>query len=132
MPSDIVCGRSDDVRITSNMISRGMEDIKNNPYFKKKLEEDQDKDESAAVEANENIMISKDVMAEQVNDTVVLSKIGPNGHKEAIKTIDSDSSMGRQLSQMIDDENMTEEDALSERIKEITQNTKRLSLANYL
>lgn len=120
------------MRITSNMISRGMEDIKNNPYFKKKLEEDQDKDESNVVEASENIMISKDVMAEQVNDTVVLSKIGPNGHKEAIKTIDSDSSLGRQLSQMIDDENMTEEDELSERIKEITQNTKRLSLANYL
>lgn len=120
------------MRITSNMISRSMEDIKNNPYFKKKVEEEQDQDQNDTVEATENIMISKNVMAEQVNNTVVLSRIGPKGHKEAIQTVDSDSSLGRQLSRMIDNETKSEEDELSEKIKEITQNSKRLSLANYL
>jgi len=119
------------MRISSNMISKGMEDIKNNPYYKKKVEEEQT-DDGKKTEANESVMLSKDLMAEQVKDTVVLSKIGPKGHKEQIKTVDADSEVGRQLSQMIDKENMTEEDVLNERIKEITINSKRLSLSNYL
>jgi hypothetical protein len=113
------------------MINRGMDEIKNNPYFKKKVD-DEETDEAKESKATESIMVSKGLMAEQVEDTVVLSKIGPQGHKEAIKTLDVDSALGRQLSDMIDKENMTEEDVLAERIKEITLNSKRLNLANYL
>ncbi len=120
------------MRISSNMISKGMEDIKNNPYYKKKIEEEEKTEDGKETEKNESVMLSKDLMAEQVKDTVVLSKIGPGGHKEQIKAVDANSEVGRQLSQMIDKENMTEEDELNERIKEITMNSKRLSLSNYL
>jgi hypothetical protein len=117
------------------MINKGMEDIKNNPYFKKKVEEDEKSDETKEadkVDKPESVMISKDVIAEQIKDTVVLSKIGPKGHKEQIKSVDASSDVGRQLTKMIDKENMTEEDILNEQIKEITMNSKRLSLSNYL
>lgn len=123
------------MRISSNMISKGMEDIKNNPYFKKKVEEEEKTEKSKGekdVVENESIMLSKNLMAEQVKDTVVLSKIGPTGHKEQIKTLDSTSAEGRQLTKMIDKENMTEEEKLQESVKEIAMNSKRLSLVNYL
>ncbi|MBN2899510.1 MAG: hypothetical protein JXO44_12120 [Clostridia bacterium] len=120
------------MRITSNMISRGMEDINNNPYFKKKVEESKDDKSTDKTEENDYIMISNNVMAEQVNDTIVLSKINSSGYKEAIKTVDSDSTFGQQLSSMIDEENMSDEDVLKERIKEITMNNNRMNLANYL
>jgi hypothetical protein len=120
------------------MINKGMEDIKNNPYFKKKVEDDEQSAEGKETDKVDNkdkpesVMISKDVIAEQIKDTVVLSKIGPKGHKEKIKAVDVSSDIGRQLTKMIDKGNMTEEDVFNEKIKEITMNSKRLSLSNYL
>lgn len=129
--SDKVYGRSDKMRITSNMISRGMEDLEKNPFYKKKVEESKT-DETKKEDKNKMVALSKNVVAEQVKDTVVLSKIGPNGHIEQLKTVAANSEFGRQLSGMIKKENMSEEDVLKEKIEEITLNSKRLSLANYL
>lgn len=118
------------MRISSNMISRASEDLENNPFYKKKVD-DANSDENKKEEVK-SIAISKDVIAEQIEDTVVLSKIGPNGHKEQLRTVSSDSDLGRELTGAIEKENMTEEDVLKEQLKEITMNSKRLSLSNYI
>ncbi len=123
--------RSGDVRITSNMIHHNQESLENNPFYKKKMEGSKT-DESKKDEDKNTVALSKNVVAEQVKDTVVLSKIGPNGHKEQIKSVTADSELGRQLSDMIKKENMTDEDVLKEKLKEITLNSKRLSLTSYL
>lgn len=116
------------MRITSNMVNWGMDEIKKNPYFKEK---DKD-DDKVKEEKTESVQLTKDLVAEKKDDEITLSKVSKNGEKEVIQKMTADSKMGLELNRLIDKNNKSEEDAMKEQIDDMMEKNRRLSLANYL
>jgi hypothetical protein len=110
------------------MVNWGTDEIKKNPYFKAKDKND----DKVKKEKIKSVQLAKDLVAEKKNDEIILSKVSKNGEKEVIQKMSADSKMGSKLNQLIDKNNKSKEDTMKEKIDDMMEKSRRLSLANYL
>lgn len=120
------------MRVTSKMIYQGMKDIENNPYFKSKNKHKvEDGTEDKKTDGKESVKIADDVIVEKDKEKVTVVKLDENGKRQIIKEASLNSKLGQQMARIVDNDDNKAKD-LEEKIKDITLNSKRLSLANYL
>ncbi len=115
----------DRMRVTSNMINEGYLRMQSNEYFKNASTETDDDDDNKTA----SVTIAGGVTLEKGEDSIIVSKKGSDDTKKIIEEISLTSKRGMALSDYISGE---ETDTLQDKLNEINQTARSLSLANYL